>query len=83
MNKLANIENEHYIVNLKMEYEERMKGLLPIEVRKVIKTNNLILCFYLIFNFELKGFGRNNKCIEVSNRQTSAALNVTASRIRR
>jgi len=36
MNKLSNIENEHYIVNLKMEYEEKMKGLLPIEVRKVI-----------------------------------------------
>ena len=48
MNKLANIENEHYIVNLKMEYEERMKGLLPIEVRKVITL------FTLSFSYSVK-----------------------------
>ena len=41
MNKLANIENEHYIINLKMEYEEKIKGLLPSEIRKVNKMSFL------------------------------------------
>ena len=44
MNKLANIENEHYIINLKMEYEEKIKGLLPSEIRKVS-----VSAFYMQF----------------------------------
>jgi len=33
--KKINIEHENEIVNLKMQYEEKMKGVLSVEAKKV------------------------------------------------
>ena len=46
--KKTNIEHENEIVNLKMQYEEKLKGVLSVEAKKVTK---ILYFFYYYKNF--------------------------------
>ena len=50
---LLNNETEHKIANLKIQYEEKLKGLLPLDIKKVFY---IIFKFFIIITFSLNNF---------------------------
>jgi hypothetical protein len=48
--KKISIEHENEIVNLKMQYEEKLKGVLSVEAKKVTPNSISYLFFFLLFD---------------------------------